>query len=50
MNSPSGEGESQNDLAIVDLPGGLEAELLVERPRFTVARLVAGQQLGRAVR
>ncbi len=39
----SGEGEPQNDLAVVDLPGGLESELLVEGPRFAVAGIVAGQ-------
>jgi hypothetical protein len=40
-SSPAGKIESQDDLAIVDLSGGLEAELLVEGPWFTIAWLVA---------
>lgn len=43
MSSLGGEDEPQNDLAVIDLSGGLEPELLVEGPRLAVAGIVAGQ-------
>src|SRR5690349_22763138 len=42
--SACGEAEPQHDLAVVDLSGGLEAELLVEGPGLAFAGLVASQQ------
>jgi hypothetical protein len=47
---PAGKIEPQDDLTIVDLPGGLKAESLVKGPRFTIAWLGAGEELGGAVR
>src|SRR5512144_2262654 len=48
--SASGQREPDADLPVVDLPSAVEAELPVEGPRFALARLVTGQQLGGALR
>src|SRR5512144_1210600 len=48
--SASGQREPDDNLPVVDLPGALEAELPIEGPRFALARLVTGQQLGGALR